>query len=392
MLAQGYVASAAKLSGASRAKKTMMRRAISLPIACAAVLLLGAPAHAKSFTVSQHGNHPSVAVDGTGTAHVVWDQVDLPDSDDATSATHYCRIPRSAKGCLKGSERTFSPAPGDQDFAGPRVFLTGGKNVVVVFTRCCTGDTASDGQSYTTRVFSVSSTDNGATFGAPEWIGTTSPDLGGVFSQGAFLGLGSADNGVALQSMPVGGFAAAQNLVTSKLADTGAVGASPKGRLVAFTDSASNVFAGSLNGDPSTAVISFRNLGKGDDVHAGSGPKGVDLMYRTKGKGARYVVQRFANGKLAARAAVSEVGAPIFGSLAQDALGRIHAVWIGDNGVTYRRSGKTGRGFGKPVKLAPLTGSSEFYNLVIGASAKGKAAVVYDGNTDSGRVAGFTAG
>jgi hypothetical protein len=367
-----------------------MRRALALIPAFAATLALSAGAQAKGFTVSQAGNHPAIAVDASGTAHVVWDQVDKPDADDATSTTYYCKVPRNATGCAKGSTRTFSPATGDQDFAGPRVFLTGGSNVVVVLTRCCTPETATDGQTYTTRVYSVGSSNNGASFGDPAWIGTTAPDLGGVVSKGAFLALGAADNGVALQSMPVDGFAGAQNLVTNKLADTAGIGASPKGRAIAFNDSTGNVFAASVDGDPATETPSFKSLGKGADVRVGSGPKGVDIMYRTAGKNGRYVVRRVANRKFSAPAAVSEPGEPIFGNLFQDAVGRIHAVWIGDNGVTYRRSGKKGNGFGKPRRVAPLTGSSEFYDLVIAANASGKAAVAYDANTDAGRVAGFT--
>src|SRR4051794_8718488 len=128
-----------------------MRRTSPVRLALAAALALSATAQAKSFTVSQSGNHPAIAVDAAGTAHVVWDQVDKPDADDATSTTYYCKVPRGATSCAKGSTRTFSPAAGDQDFAGPRVFLTGASNVVVVLTRCCTPETATDGQSYTTR-------------------------------------------------------------------------------------------------------------------------------------------------------------------------------------------------------------------------------------------------
>src|SRR3954454_14953096 len=108
-----------------------MSRASGTVFALAAALALPAGALAKTFTVSNAGNHPSVAVDASGTAHVVWDVVDRPDADDATSTTYYCKVPRGATSCAKGSTRTFSPAAGEQDFAGPRVFLTGASNVVV---------------------------------------------------------------------------------------------------------------------------------------------------------------------------------------------------------------------------------------------------------------------
>lgn len=366
----------------------MLRRS-PLPLVLACLCAVAAPAHAGKFTVSRTGNHPAVAVDASGTTHVVWDSVDSPDADDATSTTIYCKVPRKARGCSAGSVRRFAPVPGDQDFAGPRVVLTGGRNVVIVFTRCCSEETAADGQAYTTRVFAASSSDNGASFGPSAWIGTTAPDLGGVLSNGTFLALGAADNGVALQGMKLGGFAGAQRLVTSKLADTAGVGASPKGGLVAFSDSAGRLFSGALNGDPASATIAFKGLGKGQDVHVASGPKGVDLMYLKPGRHAQYVVRRFASGKLAGTAGVSEAGAPIFGNLFQDAVGRVHAVWIGDRGVSYRRSAKSGRSFGKTQKLAPI---GDLFNLVIAANAKGKVAVAYDSNVEAGKVGGFTAG
>ena len=79
-----------------------------------------------------------------------------------------------------------------------------------------------------------------------------------------------------------------------------------------------------------TAKPAFRTIGKGADVRVASGPRGVDVLYLTKG---RYVVRRYANGRLGAATAVSEAGVPIFGSLVQDDAGRVHAAWIGARGL-----------------------------------------------------------
>lgn len=356
-----------------------------MPLSLLAALVMAGPAAAKAFTVSKAGNKPSVAVDASGTAHVAWDAV----AADNTSTTHYCRVARNGAKCLPGSERTFAPVAGDQDFGGPRVYLTGGKNVVVVTSRCCTSVQGPDGEFHGSRTFAISSADGGATFGEPAWIGTQVPDLGATFARGAFYAFGIAGDGAALQSSPVAGFSGTPHTVTPKLAATGGVGTSPKGDLVAFADTKNNVFAGVLAGDPNSVPVSFKSVGKGADVVVTAGPAGVDLFYKTTGNKARYIVRRYKGGKAGKISAVSEAGFPIFGSAFQDAAGRVHAVWQGDHGLTYRRSATSGRGFGRIKRLSKTSG---FYNLAVAANAKGKATMVYDSNGFSGRVGGFTAG
>src|SRR4051812_47989234 len=108
----------------------MARRALVL----LALLVPAAPAAAARFSVTEHGTLPAVAVDGSGAAHVVWDSLDK----NGTSQTAYCRVPRTATGCAPGSTRTVAPIPGDQDFAGPHVVVTG-RAVTIVFSRCCSG-------------------------------------------------------------------------------------------------------------------------------------------------------------------------------------------------------------------------------------------------------------
>jgi hypothetical protein len=112
-------------------------------------------------------------------------------------------------------------------------------------------------------------------------------------------------------------------------------------------------------------------------------------MYRTNGPNYRYVIRRFAGGKAKRPSGVTEAGYPIFANAAQDGSGRVHAVWQGRLGLTYRRSAKSGRGFGRFTRLSRRSG---FFNLVVAANAKGRAAVAYDSNGTAGRVGGFTAG
>lgn len=365
-----------------------MARFCALPLALLVMLAVAAPASARPFTLSTAGNKPSVAVDTSGTAHAVWDAV----AADNTSTTHYCRVARNGAACLPGSEKTFAPVAGDQDFAGPRVFLTGGQNVVVVTTRCCTSADAPDGAVYGSRTYAISSANGGATFGEPRWIGTQAPDLGATFARGAFHALGFAGDGSALQlqSARLDAFAGPPNAISTKTADSGGVGTSPKGDVVAFADAKSNVFAGALNGDPNAAAITFRSLGKGSDVVVTAGPSGVDVFYKTNGRNnQRYIVRRYRGTESSRIAAVSEAGFPIFGNAFQDGRGRLHAVWQGDGGLNYRRSARSGRNFGKPRRLSPKT---KYFNLVVAANPKGQATMVYDSNSFAGRVGGFTAG
>jgi hypothetical protein len=354
-------------------------------LASLAVLAAAGPAAAKPFLVSTAGTKPSVAVDLSGTTHIVWDSV----AGDNTSTTHYCKVLRGGSACLAGSPKAFAPVPGDQDFGGPRVFLTGGRNVLIVTTRCCTSEQGPDQEFHGTRLFALSSSDDGATFGPATWIGTQVPDLGAAFTSGAVLALGVGTDGTAIQSASLRSFAATPRTITAKQASSGGIGVSPRGNLVAYADDANNVFAGPLKGDPNGAAIAFKALGRGSDVSVTSGAKGADLFYRTTGPKARYIVRRYAGGKPGKISAVSEAGFPIFGTAFQDGPGRVHAAWQGDLGLTYRVSGTNGRGFGKMVRLSKKSG---FFNLALAANPKGRATVAYDSNGFRGRVGGFTVG
>ncbi|MCW2966305.1 MAG: exo-alpha-sialidase [Solirubrobacteraceae bacterium] len=363
-----------------------MPRLLVAPLIVLTALACAGPAAAKPFVVSTAGDRPSVAVDSSGAADVVWDSVDQASQ---TSTTHFCRVPRNAASCASGSQRTFAPIAGDRDFAGPRVFVSG-KRVVIVTSRCCSDATGPDGQSYGQHVFSFASGDAGATFDTGTWIGTQDPGVGSAFtSGGAFLAFGIAADGTALQSDPLAGFSGAPNTITPLLADSGGVGVTKKTTLVAFDDKTSHVYAGVVSGDPNAARPALKAVAKGQDTRVDSGPKGPDLLYRTPGSKSRYVVRRLAGTKLGPAVAVSEAGFPIFGNFAQDPTGRVHVVWQGLKGLTYRSSATSGKHFGKVRVLSSKIG---YYDLVIAANAKGRAAVVYDGNGDAGRVGGFTTG
>lgn len=159
--------------------------------------------------------------------------------------------------------------------------------------------------------------------------------------------------------------------------------------MVAFSDTADNLFVAALTGDPNTADLTPRAAGKGSDVVVTSGPNGVDVLSLTPGKDTRYVVRRYANRRMGPAMPVSELGFPVFGTAVQDAAGRLHAAWVGERGLTYRRSAPDGRRFSAP---RAVSSKLDYFALALGANAKGQAAVVYDSNKPSGRVGGFTIG
>lgn len=362
-----------------------MRRISAVPLAVLALLVTTAPAAARPFFVSVDGNKPAVAADLAGTTHIVWDSV----AADHTSTTHYCRVARTGSTCLPGTSRFFTPAAGDQDFGGPRIFLTGPRDVLLVTTRCCTSVEGPDQTTHGTRVFAYFSSDGGATFGPAAWIGTQVPDLGAAYDRGSILLLGIAIDGTAIQSAPLIGFAGTARALTGKLGQSGGVGVSPRGNVVAYADADHNVFLATLPRALTGGAVAFQPLGKGSDVVVTSGAKGTDVFYRTTGPRARYIVRRYAGGRPGKTAAVSEPGFPIFGTAFQDGPGRVHAVWEGDGGLTYRVSRTNGRGFGKARRLSSKSG---FFNLALAANPKGQAVVAYDTNRFHGRVGGFTTG
>jgi hypothetical protein len=110
----------------------MLRRLLVLtPLIALAAAVPAQAAH--PFALTRSGEQPALAVDRGGTGHFVWDQR----GPNGASITHYCRVLRSGRGCLAGSERTFQPTQtndptNDVDFQGPRVFLPPDGRVIVL--------------------------------------------------------------------------------------------------------------------------------------------------------------------------------------------------------------------------------------------------------------------
>jgi len=127
-------------------------------LACLAMALASpAAAHAAPIDLGL-GNHPHVAVDASGAAHVTYAQ-----NQSGQDVTHYCRLPSAAAACAD-PPRTFTYPQGANYGASSGVWplLPGDPRVLIVEARCCLN--------YATK-FVYASPDGGTTFDSGTEVG-----------------------------------------------------------------------------------------------------------------------------------------------------------------------------------------------------------------------------
>jgi hypothetical protein len=165
------------------------RRLIAPLVAAAALAAAAVPAaHAATSFQIGTGAHPDIAVDQSGTAHVVWDensgQVGVADP------LHYCQLPRGATACA--SERVLSP-PLEAIGRSSYVFVPTAGRVLVETYRCCGPGEGN---------YLYESNDGGATFGPARQIGDIDHDSDAVFGPGETISGASVSS---YQQMPLAG-------------------------------------------------------------------------------------------------------------------------------------------------------------------------------------------
>lgn len=120
------------------------------------------------------GAHPSVVVDGAGTAHVVWNETVNGGGPDIT---HYCRLPRGATACDNPDGTPFPiPYQYANDLAGPKIFQIGDQ--LVMLTRRYPSSpmvTQPDGVKRDRTTFAWTSNDGGQSWTGPGIVGTLPP-------------------------------------------------------------------------------------------------------------------------------------------------------------------------------------------------------------------------
>ena len=352
---------------------------VATAIATIGLLLWAAGASAKPFTLSAKGQLPDIAVDDSGTGHIVWNQ-QVAGGDDVL---HYCRLPRGAKAC--SPERTFNL--GGEDFQGPRA-LFGDGQLTLVTARCCFPED---------RLTILQSTNGGQSFGAaayiarPTTLSSFSPMGGGgnaALGPGAFQvsTASSGSGGSYFQAAPMSPGApistAAQ--VDSDLpgptADTvnASVGfADPLSPAVAYeqiTSGRTYIRSWDGTGDYNSVLnwVPSQLVGSGDEPRLAGGLRGLYLLYRIgQPNKQRFVARRITPVGPGSKIPVSAKGSPIFRDFTEDAGGNLHAIWI-DNGdpdkLRYSRS-TNGKSFSDPEKLAK--GRDNVFNTAVGASDDG---------------------
>jgi hypothetical protein len=344
---------------------------------------------------------PAVAVDGKGTAHVVWQEEraeqEMVPPDHAGDAIHYCQIAERKRSCA--GERTLT-APGS-DAGGPRVLLTG-NTVVVVTTRCCID--ADDGGSVT---YAFTSSDGGASFSAAMDIGANlladaelGPGPNAVSTFGpdfAVLPLGGPPDDAKADLTPgsFGGLATNGNPVDS-IAFLDA--ATP---IVATSDGARFGFRRFLAGtafEDAAAWGPFVDLGRGDLPKLASlpdGSKGTYLLAHVP-RGERdfaFEVRRWNGTTFAKGVEIGRSGATTSREFFQDAGGRLHAIWLqprrGAPAALLHRTSKNGTTWSKRACLVakrypkrPRPGQrppdDQFFDLEAAAGPDGSGLIVWD--------------
>ena len=366
-----------------------MRRAFTTAVVltCAATAAPGAATAATPFELTSSGGRPQVAVDAAGNGHFVWDQ----GSSAGPDVTHYCRVPPGGTACAASSQ--FVPAAADpnnnEDFDGPRVFVSG--SIVVVMThRCCGGfpPAGSDG------IVIFVSTDGGATFGSGEVVGNAEMAGDAILGPGPVFSTISdvVTGGTFYQAQSRGTFTdQSANLGDSGPSQSysGSLALIDAGTPIATFDDLETTFwrrytgSGSLNDVANWTPTA--TVGPGDDGTLAYGSSGVWLLYRTGTPGdTTYVARRFLGAEFGTPIRVTETGDPIFADFSQDAGGRLHAVWLeGSRALMYRRS-DDGSNWGPVTELQDPTFS--VFHLQVGAGGDGEGWAVWDSNSDTAPV------
>jgi hypothetical protein len=386
---------------------------LSLSVLAVACLLAPAASAATPVTAGP-GGRPHVAVDAAGTGYVTWIQ-----SAGNTDTFRYCKLAPTARACAAA----FSFANGDQDVDGGWPLLLPDGRVLLVEAR---------GVSPSIAKLLWTSTDRGASFGAPTQIGTLATSGAGISGRALYAPAGSLGLG-AEAILTIGELAG----TTASFQATGTAPGGPPGQ----ADLAPNVSADiALQGDalvaalgdfstlqwsryagPVPATVDALNApanwtapqavgprsAANTEARLASGPGGLYLGYEVDAGGgnADFVVRRFTGSGWGAPTVVApEASKP---DLHEDPSGRLHALWTDTSGLRYRSTTNDANTTWSAPQTLVSGESFAFPRLAVNASGSGwavwgsgsnvrgvpltRAAAVYDGPTRGVRTSGFGA-
>jgi hypothetical protein len=240
----------------------------------------------KPFQISKASTQSpgSVAIEPNGDIVVTYDI-----NSGATGQTAVCVLHRGARKCAETV--TLSPLSGDSVFTIPEVFSPSADKVAVLQNTCCDSAANGDDLLYT-------STDGGATFGAPVRVGSVGVAAAALIgNQIVFTAGGTA--GAAVESIPVtaSGPPASTAIAISKESFDNAVGSYKGGALIGSdflgTDYTTYV-AYAPAGDDFNSSASYRTVGTFPHEHLIGMSGSALLTVQTTGKQA--LLLRLFNG------------------------------------------------------------------------------------------------
>ena len=284
--------------------------------------LLISPAHASAAAIPLgSGNTPNLTVDGAGTAYIVYNGA------EAGQPPHFCRLPRGATAC---DVQVTLPVPATTDTLSRPIVVVNGTRVVVLAHRY--------GQQ--NAILEYLSTDGGVTFPTVRTSGAHVPNIESVAGPGDSVSVvSSADGrGALFENVPLTAGAPVTAIATLFGGDrpyNGTVGMIDAATPLALFATGASLGAfrrydgtGDLN-DPANWLPAVE-VGYVDYPRLAGGPAGLFLIAGDESFG--LFVRKWDGTTFGPRVAITANGDDSEMHMFQDAGGRLHAVFGGNEG------------------------------------------------------------
>lgn len=334
------------------------------------------------------GLWPDVHVDPAGTSHIVWNEDQIGETPDVT---HYCRIPRGARGCDNPNPTPMPiSVPYASDDAGPKITQIGNQ-LVVLSHRYPSIVRHPDGQDRDRTTYAWTSSDGGTTWTGPGIVGTVIPSGDATLTGGAnpriAVVTSAFTGGTLVQVIDAGNFTS-QSAVLSTGTDLyeGAVASEGDGIVAAFSQPVGPITLRRWSGagevtDPGTWSSTTV---PGELPRLAGGPAGTFLLSRDGAWNVRNVTGGTAGGPTV----ISPRDVAQTRAFTQDPSGGLHAAFstgASPQKITLASSGPSG--FWRGYEAASANAVDE---LDLGAAADGGGVLVHRRNptsTFSGEIA-----
>lgn len=302
------------------------------------------PPQPQPLTLAGAGFGPHTVVDAAGTAHIVW--AEGGDSDGLADRVVYCRLQRASRACRASATLRAGPeSPYNNDYLGPRIVRVGDQLVIFSKRYPAVVDKPDGGSSST--VYAWTSNDGGTTWSDPAIVG--SRDLGDMvvmgpgddptilnFAQDPFCGL-------CIQAYKSGQYSSTSGNLAARSNDAYYPQIELDRGLPVVSwvnlDGTTHVRRWTGHGDVTdpqtwTAPLSLPGANEAD---LAGGPSGLSLLsMRTDRR--QFEVRALGSAGFGAPRPVTAAkdASPIFGTLEQDAAGRVLAAWSERNGFARK--------------------------------------------------------